>query len=69
MATLKGYTEVVRMLLDKQPSLINSTMGSRGGNWSLLHYAVYSESCEIAQMLLEKGANVEALANVTSRLF
>lgn len=57
LAAWRGRTEAVRWLLDHGAS-INRT----GKEWSALHYAVFAGHGEIARLLMERGAEVNARA-------
>jgi hypothetical protein len=55
LAAWKGRLEAVRWLLDRGAQL------NRGGRqWSALHYAVFAGHEPIAQLLIERGADVNA---------
>jgi ankyrin repeat protein len=58
-----GFENSARLLIEKQPSLVNYVTGTNR-QWSPLHSAVYKGQCKIAQMLLENDADVNALAVV-----
>jgi ankyrin repeat protein len=67
-AIIYGQEESTRLLLEKQPSLVNNP-NETDGTWSPLHLAVYKGQCKIAQLLLEKGAHVSIPVIVLSKFF
>jgi ankyrin repeat protein len=54
-ATMQGYTEIVKRLLDA-----GADIGNKG--WNPLHYAAYTGRADIARLLIERGADLDSLA-------
>lgn len=57
LADFKGNFEAVKWLLDH-----GAPLERRGNEWGALHYAVFNGHRELAQYLINRGANVNARA-------
>jgi hypothetical protein len=57
LAAWRGHTEAVRWLLDH-----GAKVNRDGRGWSALHYAVFAGQRDIAQLLMARGADVNARA-------
>ncbi|WIM06356.1 MAG: ankyrin repeat domain-containing protein [Candidatus Nitricoxidivorans perseverans] len=55
LAAWKGHIEAVRWLLDR-----GAAASRKGMEWSALHYAVFAGRKEIARLLVNRGADVNA---------
>lgn len=56
-AIFKDYEDAARLLIEKQPSLINI---SNPNQRTPLNYAVSYGHCKIVEMLLDAGADIDA---------
>ncbi len=56
-AVMSGDLDKTRLLIEEHPELINATSW---GNWTPLHRAAQNGHKDIADFLLQKGANLEA---------
>lgn len=57
LAAWKGHADAVRWLLDR-----GAAASRKGMEWGALHYAVFAGRKEIARLLMERGADVNARA-------
>jgi uncharacterized protein len=57
LAALRGQTEAVNWLIDH-----GAQINGKGRQWSALHYAVFSGHEKIADLLLAKGADIDAVS-------
>jgi ankyrin repeat protein len=66
IAVSNGYTEAAKILINKDPQLINTTDRL---HWYPLHLAAWEGHCDIVSILLKNGADVNSLAkNSTDNL-
>jgi len=61
-AASHGDIKTVRDLLDKNPHLANA-VGSGINKWTPLHLASAGNDCEMASLLIERGARVDSRGN------
>ncbi|KAI6170439.1 Alpha-latroinsectotoxin-Lt1a-like protein [Aphelenchoides bicaudatus] len=59
IAARKGYYQIAKLLINKDPRLVNATDKH---HWFPLHYAAFEGHCGIISLLLDNGADVNSLA-------
>jgi len=68
MASSRGYSDVVRTLIDRGAGLNtickDDNEDADGVEWTALHVAIYKERQDIAILLLERGADTETRTSV-----
>lgn len=57
MAAWRGNIEAVKWLIDR-----GARINTRPRQWSALHYAVFAGQTEVADYLMEQGADIDALS-------
>ncbi|GEM_PF-2998172 len=63
-AASRGDITLVRELLDKNPHLVNAVELSRN-RWTPLHWASSRNDCEMADLLISKGARIDSRGNAS----
>ena len=55
--------DFARLLLEECPDIVNSTMTEEDGRWTPLHIVAQSGSVDCIELLLRRGANMEAVGS------
>ena len=60
-AVMSNNVEIVETLLNVEPKLLELTDGR---SWTALHYSCQYGKCEVAKVLVDKGANIDAQIDI-----
>jgi ankyrin repeat protein len=67
-AAWEGKVAAIKAMLDKNPALIHEELNGLKASGTLLHYAISGGHRELVELLVERGANIEAKSSMGTPL-
>jgi ankyrin repeat protein len=64
----KGNVALIKAMLDKNPKLIDEELNGFKASGTLLHYAISGGHLKLVELLVERGANIEAKSTMGTPL-